>query len=180
LDRDASAIRLFEKEGFDFVVSQSFAKNMGLYSERAGCATVLCQDPKYVSACQSQLEAVIRPNYSNPPRYGAEIVKRVLSSPENFKLWQGEMTYMSGRIIKMRQLLREQLEKLKTPGTWNHVTDQIGMFSYTGLTPTQVEAIISKHHIYMLKNGRISMAGLNTKNVEYVARAMDDVVRNVK
>ncbi|ETO07522.1 aminotransferase, classes I and II family protein [Reticulomyxa filosa] len=193
LDRDAAAIRLFEKEGFDFVVSQSFAKNMGLYSERAGCATVVSQDPKLVSACQSQLEAVIRPMYSNPPRYGAEIVKRVISSPENFKLWKEEMTYMSGRIIKMRQLLRQHLEALKTPGTWNHITDQIGMFSFTGLTgikintssfffntASQVDVMISKHHIYMLKNGRISMAGVTTKNVEYLARAMDDVVKNVK
>jgi len=180
LDRDASAIRLFEKEGFDFVVAQSFAKNMGLYSERAGCASVVCQDAKYVSACQSQLEAVIRPMYSNPPRHGAEIVKRVISSAENFKLWQDEMTYMSGRIIKMRELLRQNMEKLKTPGTWNHITDQIGMFSFTGLTASQVDVIISKHHIYMLKDGRISMAGVTTKNVEYVAHAMDDVVRNVK
>jgi len=180
LDRDASAIRSFEKAGFEFVVAQSFAKNMGLYSERAGCATVVCNDRKSASACQSQLEAVIRPMYSNPPRYGAEIVKRVIGSDENFRLWQEEMTYMSGRIIKMRQLLRQHLEKLNTPGTWNHITDQIGMFSFTGLTVPQVEMVMSKHHIYMLKDGRISMAGVTTKNVEYLARAIDDVVRNVK
>ncbi|ETO08371.1 aminotransferase, classes I and II family protein [Reticulomyxa filosa] len=193
---EQSAIRLFEKEGFEFVVAQSFAKNMGLYSERAGCVTVVCNDAKFAGACQSQLEAVIRPMYSNPPRYGAEIVKRILSSNENFKLWQEEMTYMSGRIIHMRQLLRENLEKLKTPGTWNHITDQIGMFSFTGLTgmcndiyiyfffligiSPQVEVVMSKHHIYMLKDGRISMAGVTSKNVEYLARAIDDVVRNVK
>ncbi|ETO22642.1 glutamic-oxaloacetic transaminase 1, soluble (aspartate aminotransferase 1) [Reticulomyxa filosa] len=149
LDRDAvshkktfeSAIRLFEKEGFEFVVAQSFAKNMGLYSERAGCVTVVCNDKAYANACQSQLEAVIRPMYSNPPRYGAEIVKRVIGSAENFGLWQQEMTYMSGRIIKMRQLLRQHLEKLGTPGTWNHITDQIGMFSFTGLTGLVVSAL---------------------------------------
>jgi len=180
LDRDAFAIRYFEKEGFEFVVAQSFAKNMGLYGERAGCVTIVCQDAKLVSACQSQLEAVIRPMYSNPPRYGAEIVKRILVSNDNFKLWQEDMTYMSGRIIHMRKLLREHLEKLKTPGAWNHITDQIGMFSFTGLTASQATVIMEKHHIYMLKDGRISMAGVTSKNVEYLGRAIDDVVRNVK
>jgi len=180
LDRDASAVRLFEKEGFEFVVAQSFAKNMGLYSERAGCVTVVCNDPKNVNPCQSQLEAVIRPMYSNPPRHGAEVIKRVIGSSENFQMWKDEMTYMSGRIIKMRQLLRQHLEKLQTPGTWNHITDQIGMFSFTGLTASQVDVIIAKHHVYMLKDGRISMAGVTTKNVEYLARAIDDVVKNVQ
>ena len=84
---------------------------------------------------------------------------------------------MSGRIIEMRKALKSQLDELKTPGTWNHITDQIGMFSFTGLSEEQVLALREKYHVYMTKNGRISMAGLNTHNVEYFAKAVDAVVR---
>ena len=84
---------------------------------------------------------------------------------------------MSGRIIEMRKALQEHLEKLDTPGNWTHITSQIGMFSFTGLTEAQVAKLREKWHVYMTKNGRISMAGLNTGNVEYFARAVDDVVR---
>jgi aspartate/tyrosine/aromatic aminotransferase len=179
LVKDAAAIRLFDSRGIEFVVTQSFAKNIGLYGERIGCVSVVTNCLKSKKACQTQLNGVIRPMYSNPPKHGMEIAKRVLSSKEYFNLWQEEMIEMSGRIIKMRQVLRESLEKLKTPGTWNHLTDQIGMFSYTGLTKEQVKVMVSKHHVYLLDNGRISMAGINTKNVDKLARAIDDVVRNV-
>ena len=84
---------------------------------------------------------------------------------------------MSGRIKDMRKAVRDLLEQYKTPGTWNHITDQIGMFSFTGLTEAQVAKLRSDYHIYMTKNGRISMAGLNTNNVEYFAKSVDAVVR---
>lgn len=84
---------------------------------------------------------------------------------------------MSGRIIKMRDELRSRLEKLGTPGTWNHITDQIGMFSFTGLSETQVQKLRDEFHIYMTKNGRISMAGLNTRNIDHVANAINEVVK---
>ena len=87
---------------------------------------------------------------------------------------------MSGRIIEMRQALRKELERLETPGTWHHVTDQIGMFSFTGLTEEQVAKLQKDWHVYMTKNGRISMAGLNTHNVEYFAKAVDSVVRETQ
>ena len=87
---------------------------------------------------------------------------------------------MSGRIIDMRNALRGKLEELETPGTWKHITEQIGMFSFTGLSEAQVAELRAKSHVYMTKNGRISMAGLNTGNVEYFARAVDEVVRGGK
>ena len=76
----------------------------------------------------------------------------------------------------MRKLFRENLEEVGAKGSWNHVTDQIGMFSYTGLTQKQSEAMVTKHHIYMTKDGRISVAGLTKSNVEYVARAVKAVL----
>lgn len=83
---------------------------------------------------------------------------------------------MSGRIIEMRKALRTKLEELKTPNDWSHITSQIGMFSYTGLNPTQVKHLVEDYHIYLPKDGRISICGLNTNNVEYVAQAIHDVV----
>ena len=88
-----------------------------------------------------------------------------------------ELKEMSDRIVKMRHMLRSKLEELKTPGTWNHITDQIGMFSYTGLSVPQCERLMNEFHIYLLKSGRISMAGLNEGNINYFAEKIDKVVR---
>lgn len=181
LDRDAAAVRMFVKNGCEVFVAQSFAKNLGLYGERIGCASIVCRTPAIAKAVSSQLNLVIRPMYSNPPMHGAKIVTYVLSNPQNFREWQNELTMMSGRIEAMRKALVAELERLGTPsssGDWKHITSQIGMFAYTGLTAAQVSKMVSKHHIYLLKSGRISLAGLNSKNVSYVAQAIDDVVRN--
>eukprot|EP00484_Ammonia_sp_Unknown_P022353 CAMPEP_0197044724 /NCGR_PEP_ID=MMETSP1384-20130603/20719_1 /TAXON_ID=29189 /ORGANISM="Ammonia sp." /LENGTH=398 /DNA_ID=CAMNT_0042476231 /DNA_START=74 /DNA_END=1267 /DNA_ORIENTATION=- len=160
LEADAAGVRLFEEKGFEFLIAQSYAKNLGLYCERAGCASVVTTSPAAAKACKTQLEGIVRPMYSNPPAHGARIVKKVLGDAENFKAWKAEMAEMSGRIIEMRKRLRAKLEELKTPGTWNHITDQIGMFTFTGLTEKQVDVMTTKYHIYLLKNGRISMAGV--------------------
>ena len=105
------------------------------------------------------MKMVVRPNYSNPPAHGARVVSVVLSSPPLYNEWKSELKLMSGRINKMRHELRSELERLQTPGDWKHITTQIGMFSFTGLTPKQSAAMSDKHHIYMLSNGRISMGG---------------------
>ena len=111
--------------------------------------------------------------YSSPSRYGAEIVAQVLSNKDNFNEWQTELRdVVAKRIIDMRNLLRSTLEKIGAPGTWNHITDQIGMFSYTGLSVKACELLINKYHIYLLKSGRISIAGINEKNVKYLAESM--------
>merc|ERR1712204_27593 len=100
-----------------------------------------------------------------PPAHGARIVKAVLGNGDNYEMWKA---------------LRVKIEELKTPGNWNHITDQIGMFTFTGLTPKQVEIMIEKHHIYLLSSGRVSMAGVASSNVEYIAKAINDVVVNCK
>ena len=92
-------------------------------------------------------------------------------------MWEDDLRTMSGRIIDMRKALRSKLEELGTPGMWNHITDQIGMFSFTGLNEKQVQKLREEAHIYMTKNGRVSMAGINTNNVDYVAQAMNKVVK---
>jgi len=180
LERDAWAIRYFVEQGLELIASQSFAKNFGLYGERIGAFHVVSADPKKVDDLISQINIIIRALYSNPPKHGAAIVKTVLTSPELFDEWKQELRIMSHRIIQMRQALVDQLKKLGTPGDWSHITSQIGMFSFTGLTPPQCETLVKKHHIYLLTSGRISMTGINTKNVAYLAQSIDDVVRNIK
>lgn len=181
LDRDAGSIRHFIEQGFELVIAQSFAKNFGLYGERAGCfhyvASPAADAAETTTRVASQLAILQRSEISNPPIYGAKIASIALNDKALFAEWQENLRTMSGRIIDMRKALRAKLEELATPGTWNHITDQIGMFSFTGLTEDQVARIRSEFHIYMTKNGRISMAGLNTRNVEYVAKAIDAVVR---
>ena len=108
--------------------------------------------------------------YSNPPIHGAKIVSEILSDDDLKKQWVLECKDMADRIIDMRKSLRSEIEILdKTNSTWNHVTDQIGMFCFTGLTKVQVDFVKSQHAVYCTADGRISMAGVTSKNVKYVA-----------
>jgi len=184
LDRDAEAVRYFVEQGFELLVAQSFAKNFGLYGERAGCYHFVTSPApgarETVGRVASQLAVLQRSEISNPPIYGARVAATVLNDAALFAEWRDNLRTMSGRIIAMRTALRTRLEELGTPGTWNHITDQIGMFSFTGLTEAQVLRLREDAHVYMTKNGRISMAGLNTRNVEYFAQAVDRVVRQTQ
>ncbi|KAI8735913.1 aspartate aminotransferase, cytoplasmic, partial [Biomphalaria glabrata] len=122
------------------------------------------------------MEIQIRVVWSNPPNHGARIVTTVLNNTAFFEEWKGQILTMANRIKKMRQELLDNLKKLGTPGNWDHIAKQIGMFSYTGLTEKQVEYLKSKS-IYLLSSGRISMCGLTSKNVAYVAKTMDEAIR---
>jgi len=178
LDKDAFAVRYFATRKLEFILAMSYSKNFGLYNERCGSAIVVMNKKELVANVRSQFAKIARPMISNPPAFGARIVDSILNTPELFDEWVANLKTMSSRIIEMRTRLRNALEKLKTPGTWNHITDQIGMFSYTGLTRQQCQCVKDKFHVYLTENGRISMAGLNSKNVEYVAEAFDYAVRN--
>ncbi|CAB4386195.1 unnamed protein product [Rhizophagus irregularis] len=177
-DRDSYAIRKFVSDGHKICLSQSFAKNMGLYGERAGAFSIISGSPKEKEAVDSQLKILIRPMYSNPPLNGARIASYVLSNPELKKEWLGEVKLMADRIITMRDLLKKHLvEDFKSKHNWNHITDQIGMFCYTGLKPEQVERLTKEFHVYLTKDGRISIAGITSHNVEYLANAIHEVTR---
>lgn len=180
LDKDAQAIRYFASRGFEMLITQSFAKNFGLYNERVGNMVILVKDPAVIVPMRSQITLIVRGNYSNPPNHGARIVSRVLNDPARFQQWRDHILTMSGRIKEMRTGLRERLEKLGTPGTWGHITDQIGMFSFTGLTAVQAKHLADKYSIYLLSSGRINICGLTTGNIDYVAEAINDAVLNVK
>ncbi|KAG9409848.1 Aspartate aminotransferase, mitochondrial [Aphanomyces cochlioides] len=178
-DRDAAALRQFVEDGHNVVLSQSYAKNFGLYGERVGALSIVCKDAEEAARCESQLKILIRPMYSNPPIHGALLVSTILGDAALKKQWYEECKGMADRIISMRQLLKENIAKVDgSTNEWNHITDQIGMFCYTGLTEPQVERMITKHHIYLTKDGRISMAGVTSKNVEYIAQSIAEVVQH--
>ncbi|KAF7717896.1 Pyridoxal-phosphate-dependent aminotransferase class-I [Penicillium ucsense] len=183
VEEDAWAVRYFfnNKPDMEMCVAQSFSKNFGLYGQRVGAyhyvtnrnATSI-RDVIVNNLCQ-----LIRGEFSMGPRIGCSIVKKIMTNEDLVAQWHSDLQVMSSRIKSMRQALYSELIRLKTPGTWEHIIQQNGMFSYTGLTPKQVYALRDKYHVYLLKSGRASISGLSKKNVAYVAQAIDDVVRNV-
>ncbi|XP_066582586.1 aspartate aminotransferase, cytoplasmic [Prorops nasuta] len=176
LDKDAAAVRMFAARGLEFLCAQSFAKNFGLYNERVGNLVLVMNNTKDIVQIKSQLTLIVRGMYSNPPNHGARIVSTVLRNPDLYEEWKDHIGTMSSRIRDMRIGLQQRLQRLGTPGTWDHITQQIGMFSYTGLTERQVEHLLDQYHIYMLHSGRINMCGLNEKNLDYVAKAIHETV----
>lgn len=136
IEQDAWATRYLANENFNFLVCQSFAKNMGLYGERAGVVYAICQNERDASAALSQFKKIVRPMYSNPPIHGALTVFLVLSTPELYEGWKKEVRGMADRIKQMRAKLKSKVEGLGTPGDWSHIVSQIGMFCYTGLNST--------------------------------------------
>jgi aspartate aminotransferase len=175
LERDRFAMEYFANQGFEMFIAQSYAKNFGMYGERVGCFHTVCK-PETSEAVRSQLKLVARPMYSNPPSYGARVVTTVINDPELFNEWKDNLLTMSGRINQVRELLYKELKSLNTPGTWEHILNQIGMFTYTGLSEAQCDRLTNEFHVYLLKSGRISMAGINTSNVSYLAKAINAVV----
>ncbi|XP_022918905.1 aspartate aminotransferase, mitochondrial [Onthophagus taurus] len=177
IDKDAFAVRLFVKDGHQIGLAQSFAKNMGLYGERAGAFTITTASKDEADKVLSQLKILVRPMYSNPPMNGARIVTEILSDKELRAEWLQEVKVMADRIISVRAKLRENLKKEGSSLNWQHITDQIGMFCFTGMKPQQVEKITKDFSVYLTKDGRISMAGVTSKNVEYLAHAMHTVTK---
>ncbi|PGG96441.1 hypothetical protein AJ79_09593 [Helicocarpus griseus UAMH5409] len=177
LDNDAWAIREFASRGMELCVAQSFSKNLGLYGQRVGAFHLVCHTEDAARRAWSQMVELQRGEFSTPPSYGARVAAAVICDPAYISEWKQDLAVMSGRIKAMRHALYDELRRLRTPGTWEHIINQIGMFSYTGLTKEQIKTLRDDYHIYMLESGRASISGLNTKNVKYVASAFDAVVR---
>jgi aspartate aminotransferase, mitochondrial len=177
-DTDAHAVRYFASEKIPVMLAQSYAKNMGMYGERIGALSVVCKDAEEKERVNSQLKIIVRPMYSNPPIHGARIVATVLQDPALRALWHKEVKAMADRIIGMRLKLKGALEALGSKRDWQHITNQIGMFCFTGLNSSQVEKLTKEYHIYLTKDGRISLAGINSSNVDYLANAIHKVTLN--
>ncbi|XP_015509266.1 aspartate aminotransferase, mitochondrial [Neodiprion pinetum] len=177
VDRDAHSLRLFIKDGHNLCISQSYAKNMGLYGERVGAFSLITSSKDEAARTMSQIKILIRPMYSNPPIHGARIATTILGDPSLKKQWLVELKGMADRIISVRTQLRDNLKKEGSTRDWSHITNQIGMFCFTGLTPPQVENLTKNFSIYLTKDGRISMAGVTSKNVEYLAHGIHEVTK---
>ena len=156
--KDAAAIRMFVDEGHKIALVQSFSKNFGLYGQRVGALSVVASSKEEAQRVFSQLKVHIRPNYSNPPRHGARIVSKVLENPEKTQAFVDQCMGMAKRINEMRIKLRQTLEDLGSTRTWDHITNQIGMFAFSGMSKDEVMTLREKHHIYCTLDGRISMA----------------------
>jgi len=179
VEEDSYVPRALAAEGFELLVAQSFSKNAGLYGERIGALHVVCAKKESIPRVLSNMKSIIRAMYSNPPCHGALIMAKILNNPKYMAEWREELAKVAGRIKEMRKLLFDELVALKTPGNWEHIITQIGMFSYTGLSPEQSKAMVEKHHVYLLLSGRASMPGMNHKNYKYLAKAMHDVVTTI-
>lgn len=180
LDIDASSVRMFSARGMELLVAQSYSKNLGLYAERIGAINITCSSSDAATRVKSQLKRLARPMYSNPPIHGAKIVANIVGNPELFGEWEEEMEMMAGRIKSVRQKLFNSLCAKDDRGKdWSFILKQIGMFSFTGLNITQSENMINKWHVYMTKDGRISLAGLSSAKCEYLADSIIDSYHNV-
>lgn len=174
---DVWAVRHFARQSIDMLVCQSFSKNMGLYSERAGALHVLCQSRMIAGKVKDCLRSIIRWEFSSAPAYGARLVEAILEDSQLQEQWKRELAAASYRLMKNRERLYHELALLrKTPGAWEFILEDKGLFSLLGLTEQQVEILTSKYHIYLPWNGRINVAGLNELNIPLVADAIDYVV----
>ena len=177
IQEDAVGLRAFSRPGAEFIVCSSFSKNFGLYCERVGALTIVARDKPAAETVQSQVKAVIRANYSNPPAHGAELVTTVLGDAALRKQWEGEVAQMRGRINGMRELLVKTLQSKGVPGDYSFITRQRGMFSFSGLTPEQVKTLREKYAIYIVGSGRINVAGITEQNVDRLCQTIAAVVR---
>jgi aromatic-amino-acid transaminase len=173
---DGAAVQQFVASGLDFFVSTSFSKSFSLYGERVGALSVVCESKDEAQRVLSQLKIVIRTNYSNPPTHGAQVVATVLDTPALRQQWEEELAGMRVRIKQMRTLLVEKLTAAGVKQDFGFVTAQRGMFSYSGLSAEQMQRLRSDFGVYGVDSGRICVAALNTKNIDYVVASIAKVL----
>ncbi|KAK4701145.1 hypothetical protein P7C70_g5089, partial [Phenoliferia sp. Uapishka_3] len=197
VDVDAFAPRYFVEQGHQIMLCQSFAKSMGLYGERVGAFSIVTGSPEEKAKVDSQVKmlvlrslvrvstkltpslihSLVRPMYSNPPVHGARIAATILSDPTLNAQWLAEVKGMADRIISMRTTLFDLLAEVGSTRDWTHIKSQIGMFAFLGITPEQVATLAKEHHVYLTKDGRISVAGVTPKNVQHLAESLHAVTK---
>lgn len=175
IKEDGAVIQQFVEAGLDFFVSTSFSKSFSLYGERVGGLSVACQSKEEAGRVLSQLKIVIRTNYSNPPTHGAQVVATVLTTPALRAQWEEELAGMRVRIKQMRVALQDKLKAAGVKQDMSFITQQKGMFSYSGLNQAQMQRLRSEFGIYGVDSGRICVAALNSKNIDAVVSAIAKV-----
>ena len=176
ITEDGAVIGKFVDAGLNFLVSTSFSKSFSLYGERVGALSVLCASKEEAERVLSQLKLVIRTNYSNPQIHGGTVVAMVLNTPDLRAQWEQELAEMRVRIKAMRQKLVDGLKAAGVKQDMSFITSQIGMFSYSGLTKDQMVRLRSEFGVYGLDSGRMCVAALNSKNIDYVCASIAKVL----
>ncbi|WP_151445887.1 amino acid aminotransferase [Lacisediminimonas profundi] len=173
---DGAVVRRFTEAGGPLFVSNSFSKSISLYGERVGALSIVAADAAEAARVLSQMKRVVRTNYSSPPMHSGQVVAMTLTNPELRKTWEEELAGMRVRIKEMRKLLVEKLKQKAPAHNFDFVIKQRGMFSYSGLTKEQVGRLQAEYSIYAIDTGRICIAALNTKNIDYVTDAIAKVL----
>ena len=176
ITEDGVAVAKSVAAGLSFFVSTSFSKSFSLYGERVGALSVLCQDKAEADRVLSQLKIMIRTNYSNPPTHGGSVVAAVLNTPELRALWEEELAGMRSRIKEMRIALVAKLKAAGVQQDMGFITTQVGMFSYSGLSKDQMVRLRNEFGVYGTDTGRMCVAALNSKNIDYVCASIAKVI----
>ena len=177
LQKDAFPIRLFLKEEYSFAVCATYSKVFGLYRERVGALFFFCEDKKKSDIVLSHAKKLVRVSYSNPPYYGSRLISLILHSKKLSALWEKELEERRIRIQKLRGQLVDTLEKNHCPIDFSFIKNHKGIFSFCNLKREEVKQLITQYAVYLLDNGRINVSGLNKNNLDYVAKAICNVVQ---
>lgn len=177
MEEDAYLIHALQKTDISFLVCSSFSKICSVYGDRVGGLSVVCASVEEAERVSGQLQAKVRRNYSSPPAFGARLVSTVLSNDTLLKSWKAEVENMRQRILTMREALHQALTSRVPDFNFDYLVRQSGMFSYTGMTPVQVQSLRDNFGIYLVRNGRLCISGLRLNNVELVADAIACVLK---
>jgi aspartate/tyrosine/aromatic aminotransferase len=177
LEEDAAGVRIVAEHCREFLVASSYSKNFGLYNERVGALTLVASSADAAEAANSHLKICVRTNYSSPPAHGGQIVAEILGDPDLRQRWEVELAEMRNRINDMRHLFVETLDEQSVGRDFSFIASQRGMFSYSGLTPAQVQALRERHSVYIVGSGRINVAGMTEANMDYLCAAIADVLK---
>jgi aspartate/tyrosine/aromatic aminotransferase len=177
IEEDRAAVEAFAAAGINFYVASSFSKNFGLYCERTGALTIVCPTKEEAAVAASHVKLTVRTNYSNPPAHGGLSASLVLDDPDLYDQWIGEVAEMRERIKEMRRKLVDGLAARGVEQDFSFITEQRGMFSFSGLSDDAVNWLRENRSIYIVKGGRINVAGLTSANIDYVCDAIAEVLK---
>ncbi|KZF20960.1 putative aspartate aminotransferase [Xylona heveae TC161] len=175
---DSEALRIFAKANIPMLVAATYGKSFGLYGERVGILLVATSAAETTVKVEKHMKLLARAETGAMPAFGSKIVELILSNDSVRKIWEADVRSISQELNSRRRQLQMRLQELGTSGDWSFLTDQVGMFSYTGFSPTEVNSLRHLYHVYLQDTGRLSIAGLNSSNINHVAQSIDTVIRN--
>jgi aspartate aminotransferase len=176
MDEDAAGLRLMANTVPEMVIASSCSKNFGLYRERTGTAMIIAATAEQANLAQSQMNSVIRSNYSMPPSHGAMVVETILADPKLKQMWRDELKTMRKRIKDLRSQLVDAIKAEGVEQDFSFIKRQNGMFSFLGVNAEQVDKLVNQHSVYLVGSSRINLAGLNQHNIAYVAKSIAAVL----